>query len=176
MVRSGCQFLWNQGGPVTGSCQFVWNSGSVLTDELIVSLPDSTLEVELPDSTLPVSLPDTTLTLDPEVESMQRIVRVRGDAGPSLVLTIKQNGSVVDLSGAGVIATARMRLIGASVDKYSAACTNLTAAGLCTMPFTAASLNAAGEYKCEVYITGLAGGSQTLKGYFIIEVRDSNAA
>ena len=107
---------------------------------------------------------------------MQRIVRVRGDAGPSLVLTVKQNGSVVDLSGVGVVATFRMRLVGASADKYSVACTTLTAAGLCTVPFTAASLNTAGEYKAEVYITGLGGGSQTLQDYFMVEVRDSLAA
>ena len=107
---------------------------------------------------------------------MQRIVRARGDAGPSLVLTVKQNGTVVDLSGAGIVATFRMRKVGAAADKYSVTCTTLTAAGLCTIPFTAASLDTAGEYLAEVYITGLAGGSQSLQDYFMVEVRDSLAA
>ncbi len=103
---------------------------------------------------------------------MQEITMTKGDAGPTLQFNLKQNGIAVNLSGASVVATFRMRKIGASTNVYSATCTSLTSNGELQVPFTTVPLATVGEYQAEIYITGLAGGAQTTEK-FVIKVRDS---
>jgi hypothetical protein len=179
-VTGSHQVKWDVLGQITGSHQVKWDLAGgwdpATHEEIILSLPDATINLDLPDSAITLSLPDSTITLDSGDETMQRLEYVKGDAGPTLTATIKQNGSAVDISGAGVAGTFKMRLVGGSADKFSVAVGNRGSDGTCTVTFTSASLDTAGEYLCEIQFTGLSGGTQTTRHAFMLDVRDRVAS
>lgn len=155
-VKSSQATSWDMGGVAHATKQTTWGLIYTPHKERVLALGYTNYTVHI-----------RTRPTDGRL-NMLRIPMVEGDEGPNLVFTIKQNDTAVALDGAGVAATFTMRLKGAADDKYSASCTSLNSSGQLTVPFTAASLNTAGEYLARIKIAGLANGTQSTEKFMIL--------